>query len=83
MFGIYKLGEKLVEFQENNMGTKIFLRMTRVTAPKAKEFSILVFVSKMSLWSGSREKFVTRIFWEARYDLYLSRYLSGDFCERK
>ena len=50
MFGVYKLGEKVVEFQENNTGTKIFLLMTQVTAPKAKEFSPSFFVSKMSLW---------------------------------
>ena len=50
MFGIYNLGKKAVEFQENNMGTNIFMRMTRVTTPEAKEFSLCLFVSKMSLW---------------------------------
>ena len=57
MFCIYKLGEKAVEFQENITGTNIFLRMTRVTTPEAKEFSIFVFVSKVSLWISGAEKF--------------------------
>ena len=55
MFCIYKLGEKAVEFQENITGTNIFLRMTRVTTPEAKEFSIFVFVSKVSLWISGAE----------------------------
>ena len=40
----------MVEFQENITGTNILLRITRVTTPEAKEFSLCLFVSKTSLW---------------------------------
>ena len=57
MFGVYNLGKKAVEFQENIMGTNIFSRMTRVTTPEAKEFSLSLFVSKVSLWIYGAEEF--------------------------
>ena len=47
--------------------------MTRVTVPELKEFSIAVFVSKMSLWIWFTGKVGDEKFTTVRYVLYLSR----------
>ena len=47
--------------------------MTRVSVPELKEFSLVVFVSKLSLWTWFTGKVGDENFTTVRYDLYLSR----------